>query len=159
MKLFAMENGNEVVYVQLQDLGYLYNESDIAVPMFAIMKFMHCGRIDETNRFDFAKFNRKEEVKFFKRINFIIDYGEFKNLTEEEIYEKETELYNTLKFIENKRREITEEEYLINEEKRAKADCFYSRYMEIQYMLRWINEIYNIRLGITKIKFPSSKDN
>ncbi len=37
---------------------------------------------------------------------------------------KETELYNTLKFIENKRREITEEEYLINEEKRAKADCF-----------------------------------
>lgn len=43
--------------------------------------------IDESNRFKFAVFDLPEEVEFFKNQDWIIDYGEYKFLTDEELEE------------------------------------------------------------------------
>ena len=37
--------------------------------------------IDESNRFNFAEFDLPEEVEFFKNQDWIIDYGEFDDMT------------------------------------------------------------------------------
>ena len=75
MKIFHTENGKEAVYVQMQDFMEL-NLRDIPIPSFIYEVFKGVIIVDDSNRFDFVRFDDDQEVKFFKGIDFIIDYDE-----------------------------------------------------------------------------------
>lgn len=73
MKLFHKENGKKVVYVQMQDMMYLFNEINISIPATIFQKvFADVTVVTNRNRFNFVKFDEKHEVKFFKEQDFII---------------------------------------------------------------------------------------
>ena len=84
MKLFNKEKGKEVVYVQLQDIMYLMNDTDLSVPASIFVKtFGKTTIVNDKNRFNFLKFDKEDEVEFFKKLDFIIDYSKYRDLTDE----------------------------------------------------------------------------
>lgn len=78
---------DNAVYVQKNDIAYL-TQINLTMPLSIFMKFIGCGNgevtIDNSNKHEFIKFETPEEIEFFKNIDWIIDYNEVKDLTEEE---------------------------------------------------------------------------
>lgn len=77
---------DNAVYVQKNDIVYL-NSADFAMPISVFMKVFGKGItiIDDSNRYDFVKFEDESDREFFKGLDWIIDYNEVKNLSEEQI--------------------------------------------------------------------------
>ena len=76
---------NNVAYVQKNDIVCL-NQTDLAIPASIFMKVFGNGIviIDDSNRYEFVEFDAPEEIEFFKGIDWMIDYNEVKDLSEEE---------------------------------------------------------------------------
>ena len=57
---------NDAVYVQKNDMGFL-NQTDLLIPVSVFLKVFGNGItiIDDSNRFEFIKFEDKEEIEFF----------------------------------------------------------------------------------------------
>ena len=74
------------VYVQKNDMAYL-EASDLPIPASVFTRFFGNGItiIDDRNRYDFVLFKEKAEIDFFKGLDWMVDYNELKNLSEEEI--------------------------------------------------------------------------
>ena len=149
MKLFHTENGKEVVYVQTQDIMYLNNETDISIPASIFAKVFVGGVTitDASNRFDFAKFEDESEVKFFRELDFIIDYDQYKDLTDEQFMEEYQKL-------ESKANEIDEKWNNMTEEEREENGSLYDEYCNIEYMLNFLSEIYAVKHGERQMPFP-----
>lgn len=89
MKVFHIENNKEAVYVQMQDIMYLSNETDMPIPATIFTKvFTGVTIVTDENRFDFVKFDDEHEVKFFKDIDFIIDFNQYKDFSDEQLEEE-----------------------------------------------------------------------
>ncbi len=76
---------DNVAYVQKNDIAYL-NQTDLAIPASIFMKVFGNGIviIDDSNRYEFVEFEAPEEIEFFKSIDWMIDYNEVKDLSEDE---------------------------------------------------------------------------
>ena len=72
--------------VQLNDLLFLQS-SDLAIPSSIILKVFRSGItvIDDTNRYDFVRFTEAEDIEYFRQLDWMIDYGKVKNMSEEEL--------------------------------------------------------------------------
>jgi len=77
---------SDSVYVQKNDLGYL-DSSDLPIPASIFVKTFGNGVtfINDTNRYDFVKFEAESEIEFFKKLDWMIDYNDVKDLSEDEI--------------------------------------------------------------------------
>lgn len=77
---------NNTAFVQKNDITYL-NQSDLKIPASIFMKVFDRDVIiiNNRNRYDFVEFDAPEEIEFFKGIDWMIDYNEVKDLSEEEI--------------------------------------------------------------------------
>lgn len=73
-------------YVEKNDIGYL-NQTDLAIPdsIFTEVFGNDIVIIDDSNKYEFVEFDKLEEIEFFKDIDWIIDYSEVKDLSEEEM--------------------------------------------------------------------------
>ena len=82
MKIFK----DNAVFVQKNDIGFL-SESDLSIPYSIFMKVFEDGItvIDDSNRFQFVKFDDELEVDFFRKLDWIIDYNLVKDLSEKQI--------------------------------------------------------------------------
>ena len=148
MKVFHTEKGNEVVYVQMQDIIYISNEIDISIPASIFTKvFTGVTIVDDSNRFDFVKFDKKHEVKFFKDLDFILDYDKYKDLSDED-FEKEGQ-----KLI-DKANEIAKKWNSMNEKEREKNYSILEEHEKISYMLGFMGEIGAVRHGKRSMPFP-----
>lgn len=81
---------DDAVYVQKNDITYLnqyLSLSNLPIPSSIFEKVF--GRniviIDNSNRYEFIKFDKPEEIEFFQGIDWMIDYNKVKDLSEEEI--------------------------------------------------------------------------
>lgn len=77
---------SDSVYVQKNDIAYL-NSSDLPIPASVYMKVFGKGVtiINDSNRYDFVKFEEKSEIEYFKGLDWMIDYNKVKDLSEDEI--------------------------------------------------------------------------
>jgi len=91
VKIINSEDGKEVVYVQNHDMMYVMHNCE-SMPA-ALMQdfFSDIVIINGNNRFDFVRFTDPTEVEFFRKQDWIINYAEYKDLSEEEIMQKGTE--------------------------------------------------------------------
>ena len=82
MKVFV----NNSVYVQKNDIGFL-STTDFVVPASIFLKVFGSGKliIDDRNKYEFVRFDDAREVDFFRNVDWILDYGECRRLSEEEI--------------------------------------------------------------------------
>lgn len=82
---------DDVVYVQLNDLGFLFNQN-FELPIIVFEKVFGGKNgaliVTDSNRYDFMEFQGKEFVDYFtsQSINsFMLDYDKLKNLTMAEL--------------------------------------------------------------------------
>lgn len=148
MKLFHTENGKEVVYVQMQDIMYISNEIDMPIPASIFTKvFTGVVIVNDSNRFNFVRFDEEHEVKFFRDLDFIIDYDKYKDLTDEQLEEEGEKL-------ENNANEIVKKWNSMNEEEWQENSSLFDEYNNIIYMLKFISEVYAVKHGKRSMPFP-----
>lgn len=77
---------NDAIYVQMNDLAYLMT-SDTPIPASIMMKVFGRGMviINDDNRYDFVRFTEDDEIEFFKDLDWIVDYDELKDKSDEEL--------------------------------------------------------------------------
>lgn len=76
------------VYVQKNDIIQL-NSSNLEIPASIYLSIFGSGItvIDDSNRYEFVKFEEAYEIEFLKSINWIINYDDVKDLSDDEIIE------------------------------------------------------------------------
>jgi hypothetical protein len=147
MKLFHTENGKETVYVQMQDIMQL-NQSDMPIPESIYTKvFTGITIVNGSNRFDFVSFDEAHEVKFFRELEFVIDYDQYKELTDEQLGEKGQKLVM-------KANEIAEKWNSMSSDEREQNSNLFQEHENIEYMLNFLSEIYAIKHGKRSMPFP-----
>ncbi len=147
MKLFHTENGKEVVYVQMQDIMYLYN-STMPIPEFIFTKVLTgLSYVNDSNRFDFVRFDEEDEVSFFKDLEFIIDYDKYKDFTDEQL-EKE------IKKLAEKANKTADQWNNMSAKKRKQNYNLLQEHEELEYMINFLFEIYDVKHGKRKMPFP-----
>ena len=147
MKLFHTENGKEVVYVQMQDIMHL-NQSDLPIPASIYTKvFTGVTIVNDSNRFDFVRFDEEHELKFFRDLEFVIDYDDYKDLTDEQLEEEGQKLAV-------KANEIAEKWNNMSEEERKQNSNLLQEHENLGYMLNFLSEIYAVKHLKRKIPFP-----
>lgn len=144
MKLFHTENDKESVYVQMQDIQYL-KQTNLSIPETIYSKIL--TDIDDSNRFDFVKFDEPMEVTFFKELEFILDYNQYKDLTDKQLEQKAHELTKKI----NK---ITEAWNFMSTNMHQENIHLFEKYKNLMYMLQFLSEIYAIKHGKLFIPFP-----
>ena len=79
---------NEFAYVQKNDIAFL-NSTDQAIPLSIYSKVFGDGYtiIDDSNRYDFVKYEKEKDIEFFNNMEWILDYNEVKDLDEKEIFQ------------------------------------------------------------------------
>lgn len=147
MKLFHTENGKETVYVQMQDIMQL-NQSDMPIPESIYTKvFTGITIVNDSNRFDFVSFDEAHEVKFFRELEFVIDYDQYKELTDEQLGEKGHKLVM-------KANEIAEKWNSMSSDEREQNSNLFQEHENIEYMLNFLSENYAIKHGKRSMPFP-----
>ena len=149
MKLFHTEGQKEAVYVQMQDMMCLSRNSQMVIPSSITSKvFKGVTIVNDDNRFEFVRFEDEAEVKFFKDIDFIIDFDQYKNLTDKQLNEEIEKLEEKAEDITYKWNSMTE-----GEKKENKFLC--DEYYNTQHKKNFLCEIYGVKHGKRVMPFPA----
>ena len=149
MKVFK-ENS---VYVQLNDLVKLLSLSD-GVPD-TILKKIHTEEeiiVDDNNRFEFIKFDLPEEVFFFKRQDWIIDYDNYKDLTDEKLEKIAHELYLNSEGVVRK----------FNDLSKSEQESIYGRNMleehvKLRHIIHDLRHLSAYKSGVMNMEIPGEE--
>ena len=78
---------DNATYVQRNDIAYL-NQTDFKIPASIFLKTYQAGihYTDDTNRYEFVKFDQPNEIEFFKKMDWILDYNQVKNLAVDDLF-------------------------------------------------------------------------
>lgn len=149
MKLFHTEEGKETVHVQMQDIMYLMSETDRPIPATIVEKVFARGTVivNDANRFDFVGFDEPHVVKFFRDQEFIIDFDQYKGLSDEQLEEEVQKLAT-------RANEIAQKWNGMKPEEREEHFSLYSEHKNLDYMIKFLSEIYAVKHGKRKMPFP-----
>jgi len=133
MKIFNIEKENGEIYVQINDILFLTN-LEINFPKTIDKEMLNeLELLTEEIKNKFIKFNRKEEIEFFKNAEYIIDYNEYINLSDEQLEAKAQQIFGEVITIDDKHKEI---------------------YKTKKHMIKNLVEIYKIKKGLSTIELP-----
>ena len=168
MKIFHEENGKQVVYVHIQDIMYIHNELPMT-PIPAVIvdrtfgrvakaasivvdedtgmsSAVIAGRINDSNRFNFIRFDEEEAVRFFKEQDCIIDYGDYQQLTKDEL---ELEARRML----TKAMKAAEKWNAMSEAERMEDWTLYYEYQNLNHKVESLSEVYTMQIGDWNMPF------
>ena len=149
MKIFNKENEQEKVYVQLNDIMELI-DTDMSIPASIVDAVFGTKMliVDDSNREDFVEFDKKEEVEFFKSIDWIVDYKKYRDLSKEELETLIEDIVSELGVIANKYNSLSIEEKKANVELCEKYRLLYYKLGEIKQILYMKSGDYNPKLPV-----------
>lgn len=144
MKVFR----NNKIYVQKNDIMFAFNHSN-SIPSVIINQFFKgIVIVDDNNRMDFVSFEDKAAIDYFSKLDYIINYDDYKNLTVEELDEKLKVLIETIDTIATKHNNLSRE-------KRAKNYSLVKDECEkLEYVINYLDEIIKIKLGTNHMDIP-----
>ncbi len=138
---------NNILYVPKIDLDFLnyqlhYLPSSISWELIDNKEV----NIDDLNKYDFIKFTKEENIRFFNSIDWIIDYNAIECLSILEVKKLGHEYIKKLEI-------ITKELYEINSfEDNYKNILF--QYKVLQYQISSLNDIIDFKSGLLEIILP-----
>ena len=74
------------VYVQKKDLKFIY-VNNLPITEEVALRLVSNPMINDSNQYEFEKFEDKETIKYFKNLDWIIEYDKIKYYTEDELIE------------------------------------------------------------------------
>ncbi len=96
--------------------------------------------VNSSNRFNFVKFDEEHEVDFFREIEFILDYDQYKDLTDEQLDKEGRELTN-------KANKIAEKWNSMSVDEKEQNSNLIEEHDNIYYMLHFLVEIIALKHG------------
>lgn len=141
MKIFNKENDLEKVYVQYSDLLLLFNLNIIIPDTIYDKVYSDNFKVDDSNRFDFVEFNKKEDVEFFKNIDWILDYNSLNRMSP----------YELNRYYVNSINDISD---FVHCSKYIDNDDFNSQYSILNHRAISIKDFYFTKFGSLEMPFP-----
>lgn len=138
------------VYVQKGDINYLFH-SDMSMPKSIFDKVYGQGIviINNNNKNHFIEFNEPEEIEFLKGVDWIVDYNEIRDLSEEEIIALGQSIAEEKNTIANKYNAMSSEEQ--EENKNMELLCEL-----LDYKMYTLRDILWFKQGHIKMKLPKA---
>lgn len=151
MKIFNKENGVEKVYVQKNDLVMILHSEDklpasICDNIFADGIFV----VDGDNGNEFIEFSDKDSLKFFRSLDYVVDFKELSKLSKEELEEKFKEVA--------KERYENAKEYEKLAEKGDLRGALVAKENHLAHKMGDIQALYFNKIGENNIDFPVVPD-
>jgi len=142
---------SDSVYVQKNDIAYL-NSSDLPIPTSIFMKVFGNGVtiINDSNRYDFVKFKEESEIEYFKSLDWMIDYNEVKNLSEDEIIK-------LLEGIGEELEKIATAFNSMSDEDRKQHSDMVAKYGLLEFKFYSLRDILWLKQGHISMKLPKEE--
>lgn len=151
MKIFNVENGVKKVYVQLNDIMMMMHFGS-SIPSEVMEKhFMEMFIVDDSNRYEFSEFTDPHTVEFFEQCDWIVDFKEYKDLTEDEIKAKGQEIAEEMNEVATKWNSMSPEQREANQD-------VYTRYESLEFKMHSTAEILWTKQGHRVMPFPVVPD-
>lgn len=143
MKIFR----NEAVYVQKNDVAY-FNKFDEPILASVYVKLFSepVNIINDRNRYEFIKYDEEQEIEFFKKQEWILDYDDVKSLTDEELIQLGTSFSDKL----NELASVINNPSTLEET----AKALYEQYQKLQYKMYSLRDYIWYKQGKLNINFP-----
>lgn len=149
MKIFHVKDNTETVFVQKQDIDFLLNNSSISTePIVKEMLVAKTRGIDDSDVSTFIEFDDELIVEFLKHIDFIIDYMQYKDLSDVELKSQIIKLQQQAKDICDKCNSMSPEEFA------KQKTQLYKKHEDIIYMSEAVDDIYSLRYNYMNIVLP-----
>lgn len=146
MKIFNEEKSKRVVYVQRNDLAML-DSSSLTIPGSCLIT----GLVDDSNRFNFVRFEDPRVVEFFEGIDWIVDYKSLKGRDDEAFADAYNEVVSEMNNIADAYNGLLEFE-------RKDHQDMLERYELLEYKKNSICSIYDALNGKIDMPFPLVPD-
>lgn len=142
---------SEAVYVQKNDIGFL-NQTDLPIPTSIFLKVFGNGItiIDNSNRFEFVKFEEESEIEFFRNLDWIVDYDSVKDLGEEQIIELGQDI------VQQKNNIATKYNAMTNDERRANEHMVYEC-ERLDFKMYSLRDVLWFKQGHIQFDLPDCK--
>ena len=151
MKIVNIEDGKKKVYVQLNDIMMMMQFGS-TIPSEVMEKhFMNMFIVTDENRFEFSEFTDPHTVEFFEQCEWIPDFREFKDLTEEEIIANGQKIGQLMNEVAMQWNGMTPEEREENED-------VYNRHESLEFKMHSTSEILWTKQGHRVMPFPTVPD-
>ena len=134
------------VYVQRYDLGQLFitNSSD---SMFKQIFGNSVLIIDDSSKYQFEKFEKADEMEYFKSLDWIINYDDFKDLSDEEII-------TIGKSIEATRNQIAQNFNAMQKEERKNNSSMITKCQLLDFKMDSLSDILWFKKGHIQMTLP-----
>lgn len=148
MKIFI----NKKVYVQVKDISFvmhMLSNINIECPKSILIKFFNKVYIcNDKNKYDFIEFETKEEIDYFKKLDFIIDYKDYKKISYDKMNKYIEDIGNELYILSDKFHDLKKEE------QNKKYDRYNALFEKKYYKMESIRELYRIKNGELLVDIP-----
>ena len=140
------------VYVQKNDITYL-NHTDLPIPASIFIKVFGNGMviIDDSNRYEFEKFEDNHEIEFFKRLDWIVDYNSVKDLSDDEIIEIGQSIVQS-------KNQIAQQLDSMSEDQRKENLEMLTQYELLNFKMHSLRDILWFKRGDLKMTLPEGVD-
>lgn len=151
MKIFNVENGKKKVYVQLNDIMMMMQFGS-SIPSEVMEKhFMNMFIVTDENRFEFSEFTDPHTVEFFEQCEWIVDYKQYRGLSEEQIIECGQQIGAQMNEVAMKWNGMTPEQREENED-------VYTRHESLEFKMHSLAEVLWTKQGHRNMPFPIVPD-
>lgn len=152
MKIFNVEDGKKVVFVQLDDISMLLYDNSIRIPNSILERFFKKDFIvTDENKSKFYLFKNPDEVDFFENIDWIIDFKKFYKMKSEELLSNIDEAKNELLSLNSYNDNL-------NDFERIKKIKISERQLMVNHKKEDMERILNFKKGYTDIPLPLVPD-
>lgn len=135
---------SEAIYIQKKDLFFL-NQTNLSIPSSISLNafYYETTIIDDDDIYEFIKFEEEIEIDFLKKIDWIVDYNNLKDLEE----------YQIIKLIEDVGKEKNNIFKKYNNNIIKNKDLLL-RYEQLEFKITTLIEILWLKQGHIKLNFP-----
>jgi len=146
MKVFK----DDSVYIQINDLVKLLTLSE-EVPNTILEKINIDEEtiINDNNRFKFIKFDNPDEVTFFRKQDWIIDYDNYKDLPDDGLEKIAHELYLNSEHVVNRFNSLLKEEQNSNYGKNMLVE-----HVKLRHIIHDLRHLSTYKCGDLKLNIP-----
>lgn len=140
---------NDAAYVQKNDIAYL-NQTDLDIPASIYLKACETGTfiVDDSNRYEFIRFNKSDEIQFFKNQDWILDYNQVKDMTEDELIEYGEKIITQYNELAEAFNALNEQERIQNTELDMRCDL-------LGFQIFSLHDFIFYRKGLLEMQLPS----
>ena len=142
----------DVAYVQKNDIAYL-NTTDLPIPLSIYAKVFgfETSIVNDNNRYSFIKLDDKSEIEYLKGIDFVVDYNDYKDLSEEEM----TKILDSIK---DEYYKVVDEFNAMTKEERTKHHNLITQSENLEFKYCTIRDILWFTQGHIKFELPEGVD-